>query len=155
MEKRRYSGPFHNGIVVAAATVFAVIGLSSFSAPSDELPPGLRTFFLVMSALATMVAVRSLRAGVVPQDTQLLVRGFFRTRRLRWSDIQSFGTTGANAMSLISWNSLVVHLRVGKDLKVAEVSGVARSRRHDVAESAAGALNRHLADRKPGLVDGP
>lgn len=102
----------------------AVVGIST-----DE--PAQVLIFATFRALFGWLVFRALRAGVHVRDRDLVLRGYFRTRRVPLSDISD--VTVDRADSLLPWNSLRIARTDGSSRTVSEVSSLRDGRNSTVA----------------------
>lgn len=141
--ERRYRGAWHNRVLFFCALGFILVG-ASMALASGEVSPGGRILGLLLVAFWLPLAIRILRAGVLPTEKGVIIRGGFRTRRLGWKEIRQFGRAPGDA--LVPSEMLTVELRDGRTLRLGEVSNLALSRRSpSYVERAAAELNRELS----------
>jgi hypothetical protein len=105
--------PLLQGIGVAGAAVFFVVFLVGIIAPGgntgvqsivdpggsgrDRLTQGIINGLLAVAALG--LAIRFALAGIVLDETGVLFRNYFRSRRLRWQEIERFEAPGGRGFN--------------------------------------------------------
>ena len=96
---------------VALIFLGAICGMYAF----QDIPVVGRVIFFTFAVGGVCIVVRILRSGVVVTESGLEVRGWSRTRQVRWTDVVGFRRVSASALN--SSVFLAVELRDGSYLK--------------------------------------
>lgn len=114
--------------------VFLVIGLTYFSDGS--------VFATILGALMTALSgaglFRAMRAGVCADARHLLIRKFFWTRKIRWSDVVDVRVVRSN--HLIPWRLLAIQTKT-ELIKVPEIASLSIGRTSTKVDQVADNIN--------------
>lgn len=98
--------------------ITAFIGVMMLVAPDAK--PGVRVTGAVVAAIFGFMTVRSRLVGVLVQDSDLVIRHWFRSRWIPWQQITKFRT--APGLSASPTHTLYVDLQDGTNIRVQELS---------------------------------
>ena len=102
------------------ALALATAGLGMIIGTGPDMPVAMRIVWLVIATGAVVVAIRSVRSGVIALADGVEIRGLWRTRHLPWSDIRRFDTRRSD--SLIPWQVLSLERVDGRVIRLPEVA---------------------------------
>ncbi len=91
-----------------------------------DAEPGVRATGVVTAGAFGFLTFRSRVIGVEVQDAYLVIRLWFRTRRVPWQEIAEFRRGRAD--SVTPYHTLYVHLRDGSNIRVQTLSASANLR---------------------------
>lgn len=140
----RVYNPVLNGAAIAVLVLFAAAALGGVLDPTDAVDkpdwwPG-----VVFVVVPLLLAARGLRVGVVVRDTDVVMRGWLRTRRLSREDVLAVKTRRYSGLWTRGGESRLFRMLAIKTSEhTVEVPAVAA--RDAKAERLAAALRRALA----------
>lgn len=133
----RNSGPVSVGAAfgIAFAITMAVAGLLAKST-------GGAVVALVSAGLIAVVALRGVRAGVRIEPDWIRIRGVFRSRAVRWSDVDRFSFGPLGIFPAVA----IAELRDDRRIPIAAIAAGRRAKAGTVSRANAlvGELNRAL-----------
>ena len=136
---RRFRSRFMNSFVLFLSLVFFLLGVSAWIAGRDTAGVGGLVWGTGVGSLSLVAAVRAARAGLFAADGEVILRGYFRTRRVPWRAIRRFSSDDSGAP--IGGEVLRVERLDGKALRFPELWSL-RDRVSQIADE----LNRRLAE---------
>lgn len=130
-----------NTFVSITSSVFMILGASAWIAGRDAAGIGGLIWGTAVGFLSLVATVRAARAGLVITDTEIILRGYLRTRRVPLHAIRRFSSEGSRAP--IGGEILLVERLEEKALRFPELWSFRNRVSENVTE-----LNRRLADHR-------
>lgn len=141
--KQLYRSRFVNRFTALISASFALLGASVWAVGVNDAGLSGVLTGTVIGGASLVLAIRAMRAGLLVSDSEVVLRGYFRTRRVRWSQILRFDTDDSSAP--IGGLILSIERADGKRLRFPELWSLNLGRAPTPVDVVVADLNARLA----------